>query len=188
MPNLLQLCDKLGLPVAGEKLELRLTFLGFELDTLAMEVCLPEEKLRETQRMESSWLGRKSCQCKDLESLVGKLAHASKVIQPRKTFMKRMFELLKGTIMAHHHVRLNAAFKADLIWLVRFLEEWNGMSVMLGSEGTEEARIELATDASGNFACGAVWLPIWLQWQWRESGWIGLRSGALHGKSCYRWC
>ena len=93
----------------------------FELDTLAMEVRLPEEKLQETQTMVSSWLGKKSCQRKDLESLVGKLAHASKVVQPRKTFMRRMFELLKGTRMAHHHVRLKCSIQGGS---ARFLEEW----------------------------------------------------------------
>jgi len=49
----------LSLPVAQKKLEgpaVRLTFLGFELDTLAMEVGLSKKKLWETQTMVSFWL------------------------------------------------------------------------------------------------------------------------------------
>ena len=56
----------------------------------------------------ASWLGKRFCTVKELESLVGKLQHASKVIQPGQTFMRRMFELLRGTRRGQRFVRLNA--------------------------------------------------------------------------------
>ncbi len=87
--------DRLGFPVAMEKLEgpsTKLTFLGFEIDTVAMEVRLPQAKLAELKELSQHWCERKVCTIRELESLVGKLAHAAQVVQPGKTFLRRMFE------------------------------------------------------------------------------------------------
>ena len=74
---------------------------------------------------------------KNLESLVGKLAHASQVVQPGKTFMRRMFELLTGTQLTHHHIRLSKAFRSDLLWWATFLEAWNGITMMQGGNSSQ---------------------------------------------------
>ena len=82
-----------------EKLESRtphLDFLGFELDSQAMEVRLCPTKLHELQTLVHQWVGRKMCERRELESFVGKLAHTSNVVKLAKTFMRRMFELLGG--------------------------------------------------------------------------------------------
>lgn len=107
-----------------------LDFLGFELDSEAMEIRLPQPKLAELRELIQSWLGRKSCTKKELQSLVGKLSHASRVIQPGKTFMRRMFELLGGTRLPHHRIRLNLSFRSDLLWWGTFMDSWNGVSMM----------------------------------------------------------
>ena len=61
---LLRACDRLGLPIAREKLEGpagRLTFLGFELGSRALSIRLPEEKLTELRQLIQMWVGQKSC-------------------------------------------------------------------------------------------------------------------------------
>jgi len=96
---LLQMFDLLGLPVAWENLEgpmACLTFLGFEIDSLALELRLPKEKMLELQQTVTSWLGRTDCRKKELESLQGQLAYVSKVVKPGKTFIRRLIELLAG--------------------------------------------------------------------------------------------
>ena len=65
--------SELGLPVAENKLEgpaTSLTFLGFELDSMALEMYLPQDKLLDLQQMTLLWSGRRSCHKKELESLV----------------------------------------------------------------------------------------------------------------------
>lgn len=94
-----------------EKLEgpvTRLTFLGFELDIVLLEVCLLVDKLSALQALVLSWLGRKSCTWKELELLVGHLGQACRVVPPGKTFLRRMYELLFIPTHAHDFVRLNA--------------------------------------------------------------------------------
>lgn len=162
----------LGLPIALDKLEgpvWCLTFLGIEIDTIAMELRLPLQKLRELQTLVGSWLEcRGSCKRDELESLIGKLSHACKVVRPGKTFMRRLFELLTGTRRAHHHVRLNAATRSDLCWWATFMEGWNGAS-MVQEFGLRQASHECWTDASGRFGCGALWGMQWLQMEWPTS-------------------
>lgn len=90
MTVLLRVLEQLGVTVAWDKLEgptPRLTFLGFELNYIAWEIRLPRDKLKELRDLVNGWLDRHSCMRRELQSLVGRLAHASCVIKPRKTFM-----------------------------------------------------------------------------------------------------
>ena len=99
LESLLALFTRLKVPVAAEKVEgplTRLTFLGIEIDTSSMSLRLPSEKLSSLKSMVVDWLHMKSCRIQDLQSLVGKLQHACKVVWPGTTFLHRMFELLKG--------------------------------------------------------------------------------------------
>ena len=71
---LLGVFDRLGFPVAMDKLDgpwSRFTFLGFELDSSAFEIQIPQVKIKELQQLISTWVGRKSCSRKELESSVG---------------------------------------------------------------------------------------------------------------------
>ena len=167
---LLTIFDYLDIPVAVEKTEgptTRLIFLGIELDTEEMTLRLPEKKLRKLQTLIAEWLGRKSCRKRDLQSLAGKLQHACKVVRPGRTFLRRVFSLLKGTSKKHHHIRLGEAFRSDLLWWHTFLASWNGVAMM----PSPPARgMEVSTDASGSVGCGAWWSPHWLQRKWCQGG------------------
>ena len=113
----------------------------------------------------ASWLGKKYCLTKDLLSLTGKLQHACKVVQPGRTFLRRMFELPKGIHKKHRFVRLNTAFHSDLLWWVTFLESWNGVA-MLEVPLEHSISQHVCSDASGVYGCGAWWQSRWFQFQW----------------------
>lgn len=85
---------------------------------------LPPAKMTELQELIQSWVHHRSCIRRQLESLIGKPAHTSKVVQPGKTFMWRMFELLTGTCMAHHHIRLNTSPLRPLVGHFHGIMEW----------------------------------------------------------------
>ena len=170
LTTLLSVFDRLGLPVATDKLEgpgCQLTFLGFELDSTVLIIRLPQVKLMELQELIQAWVGRKSCSRRELESLVGKLGHAARAVPPGRTLMRRMFELLTGTRQAHHHIRLNTAFRSDLLWWATFLDTWNGVTMMQTLAPGRRAH-HVWTDASGHFGCGAVYPDSrsWLQLPW----------------------
>ncbi len=54
-----------------------LVFLGILVDTVAGEQCLPEGKLKSLLQ---HWGARRACRRRQLESLVGLLNHACKVV------------------------------------------------------------------------------------------------------------
>ena len=105
---------------------------------------------------------------------MGRLAHASRVIKPGKTFMRRMFELLAGIRRAHHHVRLNVSLRSDLLWWSIFMESWNGITLL----SENESQTEMWTDASGSYGCGAIspHLRRWIQLQWPPYNRAGFNS------------
>ena len=114
---------ELGLPVVENKLEgpgTCLTFLGIELDAVRLEMQLPREKLLDLQQTMQSWLERRTCQEKEMESLIGKLPHACKVIQLGKTFLCKVFEVIGGEWKSFHHIRLNVATQLDIFWWAKF--------------------------------------------------------------------
>ena len=186
LEKLLRIFGRLGLPVAQGKLEgptTQLEFLGFELNSDEMVVRLPQRKLTELRALLRQWQGKKQCRRRELESLVGKLAHASRVVIPGRTFTRRMFELLGGIRQGHHRVRLNESFRSDLLWWLTFMEDWNGMSLIREPTGAHQSA-HIWTDASGLFGCGAVDPAerAWFQFPWPpeyERGCLQLREESI---------
>ena len=122
-------CARLGVPIATHKTEgptQVITFLGIELDTRAGEVRLPKEKLTRLQREIRVWDGRRSCNKRELLSLIGQLQHASSMVRPGRTFLRHMITLSAVPKELHHRVRLNAGFRSDLAWWNAFIGSWNG--------------------------------------------------------------
>ena len=117
--------NKMGMLTAS------LIFLGLEVDFNLMEMQFPLSKAGELKDMVQQWLGRRSKISRELESLMGNLAHACTVIKSGdRTFIQRMFKLLKGTCPPLHHIRLSQAFRSDLQLLASFLETWNGIALL----------------------------------------------------------
>ena len=99
-----------------------MTFLGIEIDSEALVLRLPRIKLQALKQRLASWRGRQSCTKSELQSLAGLLQHACKVVRPGRTFLRRVFELLRGTRKSYHHIRLNNGMRSDLAWWDLFLD------------------------------------------------------------------
>ena len=169
MVTLLATCNRLGVPITPDKCEgpvTRLTYLGIEVDTVQMQLRLPEEKLRRVQATVGEWLGRKAGRRRELESLVGLLQHAAKVVHPGRRFVRRIIAVMTTVKDRDRFVRLNAEIRSDLYWWSEFMVGWNGVG-MIASPDQEVVVLE--SDASGSWGCGAVWGTHWLQWKWNPT-------------------
>ena len=145
---------ELGVPVADHKTEgpsTRVTFLGFVIDTRAFQISLPDDKLDRLQETIALWQGRRGCTRRELESLLGRLSHAAFAIRPGRLFLRQLFALLPCAPQPYHHIRFNLAIRADLLWWVFLLREWNGVSLF--PAGAPSVRV--FSDASGSYGCGA---------------------------------
>ena len=169
-------CNRLGVPIAESKTEgpaETITFLGIELDTLKGELWLPEEKWRRLQKEIRQWRDRRSCTKRELLSLIDQLQRACCVVQPGKTFLRRMINLSTKAKRLHHNIRLNKCFKSDLSWWSLFLPTWNGVGMMAGIVRSAVTTI-LTSDASGSWGCGAYTSTgEWFMLQWPYS-WKGV--------------
>ena len=173
-----EVCSRLGVPLAVEKVEgpsSCLTFLGIEIDTVEGTLRLPKEKLDHLMELVVDWHGRKACTRKELESLIGLLQHACKVVRPGRSFLRRMIQLLSGQAARkpQRHVRLNGEFKADVAWWVAFTRGWNGVAIMPAAvQRTPAAELTFCSDASGSWGCGA-----WSGQQWFQIPWDDVLAG-----------
>ena len=155
LSQLIQICHRLGLPLKRQKLEgssPTLVFLGILLNTRNMEMCLPDEKLVEIRQLIGKWLTRKAGKKRELLSLIGKLAHAAKIIVPGCIFLRRMINLAHKAKQLDHWVHLN--------------DSWNGLGMMQSVSANWSPRYSFSTDASGSWGCGACWEDRWIQCNW----------------------
>ena len=97
--------------------------------------------------------------------LVGHLGFACKVVQPGKTFLRRIFERLSVRKSAHSWVRLNASFRSDMLWWHTFLAPLNSIN-LTRTLAPHSFQVTFSSDTSGSIGCGAIWSPRWFQYKW----------------------
>ncbi len=163
-------CGRLGVPMAAHKREgptTCLVFLGVEIDTVKGTLRLPKEKLDRLGALLTQWGDKKVCSAKEIQSLVGHLNHACKVVRPGRSFLRRMLDLLQGALKGRRKstfIRLNAGFRSDLAWWREFVVQWNGVAFLQPT--SKLPSVELVSDASGSWGCGAWSGHHWLQVPW----------------------
>ena len=165
------MCDHCGVPIAPEKTvepTQRLTFLGYEFDSVEMLLRLPLDKL-ETCRMEiHNILQRNKAQLKELQSIIGTLNFACGAIVPGRPFLRRLINLTIGIKLPHHFVRITKAVKEDLWVWVHFLQEFNGKSLLLPDIWLSSHNLFLFTDAASSGYAGFC-AQQWFQGKWSDA-------------------
>ena len=165
---ILETCRATGTPIEPGKTEgptTRLVFLGIEIDSEAMEMRLPDEKLSRLKESLAQWRGKKVCRKREILSIIGSLSHACKVVKPGRSFLRRLIDLSKAVKDLNHFVRLNREARSDLEWWFQFAEAWNGTSLMYESN-RNRCEVTLVSDASGTWGCGAFCRERWFQLRW----------------------
>ena len=104
-------CRELGVPLAEDKVEDPTTYLifwGIEVDTQAGVLCLPAHSLSCMRKALSLWSARRTYiyHRRELESLLGTLQNACRLVKPGRAFIHRMIDLLQslGAMKGHHHI------------------------------------------------------------------------------------
>ena len=162
-----QTCHDAGVPVEDGKTEGPLTtisFLGMELDTIAMEIRLPADKLR-LQKLTREWQGRKAGSKREFLSLIGILQHAAKAVRQGRSFLRRLIDLSTVAKQLDHFIRLNQAARSDIRWWYEFAESWNGTSMIIQAK-KDNPDLVMTSDASGSWGCGAFFGKQWFMLQW----------------------
>ena len=161
--------SSLRIPLASEKVEgpsTTLTFLGIELDTLQLVARLPADKVNTLRDLLNSSSTRRACRRRELESLLGHLHHAAKVVYPGSPFLRRLTDLLRGTRVHSRFIRLNREARAELSWWSSFIRDWNGSSFFTSPGWSHLSDLQVSTDAAGAIGFGAYLDGRWFAGLW----------------------
>lgn len=166
-----------GVPLAPDKTEGPTTvikFLGILIDSERMECRLPDDKVEDLRQAVGRARESNKIRLRDLQSLLGKLNFACRIIPMGRVFCRRLAMATAGAKSPAHFIRLSAALREDLSVWVSFLEIFNGRSLFL-ADPVSSWELKLFTDASGSHGFGAYFQGEWCAapWpdSWKAKGW-----------------
>ena len=141
----------------------RITFQGIELDSMAMTLHLPEEKLLLLRQELQSSLSRNRFTKRQLQSLAGRLSWAASGVKGGQVFLRCIFNTIRMLRQNAHRVRINSEVHKDLLWWSNFISTFNGRSTILDQYPVES----VYTDAS-NEGAGGSFGGDWFYFNWSQ--------------------
>jgi len=134
-----------------------LEFLGLELDSLAMEAHLPQDKLSYLQAELRTWSSRKHCTLKQVKELIGFFHFCAQVIPHGHTFIRGIiyFSMTFKCKFALRHIPAYA--RADIRWWLGYAQSWNGIQVLTKPWPT----LHVYMDTSGLKGLGGIFRKEW---------------------------
>ena len=172
----LQVCEAISFPVSLEKTfwgTTKLVFLGLLIDTINQCVYVPIEKVHKAIMMIESVLNNKSRKVtlNQIQKICGFLNFLGRCVIPRRAFTRRLYTYTAGDkLKPHHHIRLNAEMRQDLMMWLTFLEHpsvycrpfLDFSSVIIADD------IDMFSDASGSIGMGAICGKDWMYQKWDQ--------------------
>ena len=171
---ILDIFSHLNVPVAPEKVEgpsTCLTFLGLELDTIQLEIRLPDKKRTAYLATVSAVQQSGTISKRELASVLGNLSFASRAMPAGRTFLRRLYDLDRATrtLPPSRPLKIPQSATEDLKWWQSNLQAWNGKSFFLLDGWRLAADMLLQADASGTLGYGAFYASRWLRGNWQAN-------------------
>lgn len=129
-----------------------LTFLGIEIDTLAMEARLPADKLDRLHALLSTWCLRDRCNLRELQELIGLLHFAATVVPFSRAFIRRLIDFSSHFPSQFSVRHLPRSAHSDILWWYHFVRRWNGVRLITPTRPV----LHVYTDASGTKGLGGI--------------------------------
>ena len=160
------MCKNLNIPVKHSKTVRPTTCAsvhGIELDTVAMEARLPADKLENLSILLTKYKHRRKIKLCELQSIIGHLNFACKVVKPGRCFLRRLYHLTCGKVKKQHYIKLNSEARADLETWSLFLRNFNGRTIITNDKFISSNTLQLYTDSaqSKGFACMFKQFWVW---------------------------
>ena len=128
------LLQALGLQESSRKAcppSTQVTCLGVLFDTINFTMSVTPDRLRELQEvLLPTWLTKKSATKTELQSLIGKLAFVCKCVRPGRLFLTHILDLSRSLRHNQHRIKLTAKFRKNIRWWMRFINIYNGVSII----------------------------------------------------------
>ena len=113
-----------------------ITYLGVQFDSVMMTMSVPPEKVTEIKAEIGLWVRKTTITRRDLQSLLGKLFWIGKVVMHARPFMGRLLAQLRTmtNLKDGKKVKLNEESRKDILWWQRYLDTFNGISMIVNEE------------------------------------------------------
>ncbi|VDH89876.1 Hypothetical predicted protein [Mytilus galloprovincialis] len=160
---------RLNIPIAKHKTEGPVTcleYLGIILDSNKMEARLPNIKVQRICEFISKLLSKSSCTKRQLLQLLGHFNFATRVILPGRSFLSYLINLSTTVKHLNEFVHLTKECKVDLEFWLRFLSNWNGITMFHDCYFTSSYDFELYTDAASTIGFGGYFQGKWFSSYW----------------------
>ena len=160
----------INVPIATEKIagpSTIMTYLGIEINSEEQAVTLPQEKINTLTTTLPLWLKRKKCTRKELLSLIGQLAFASKIIRQGRIFLRILISTAYSAKRLHHFIYLNKEAQKDIKWWIDNCIHLNKKH-FISEHFSITNDIKLFTDAS-SIGFGAIYDYSWIQRKWTSA-------------------
>lgn len=168
------ICKDINIPLVPSKTlgpDQIMEFLGLEMNSLEEIIRLPADKLKKCLNWIQALLPLSKCRLRDLQSLLGLLNFACRVIVPGRAFLQRLIARTIGVMKPYFFVRLTAEAKKDLqVWLT-FLSNYNGVTLYKEELFLSPETRNIFTDASTSRGCAAVFGDHWFALPWPSPLW-----------------
>lgn len=126
MDILVNVCERMGVPLAHEKTEGPKTiieYLGLTIDTEQMLIKIPIDKI-----VELFVLNKKKVTLKELQSLAGSLALCTRAFTAGRTFIRQICTCMGKVRKSFHFIKVINALKYDLLVWIQFLDNFNDIT------------------------------------------------------------
>ena len=142
---------------------------GIEIDTITMQLQLPEDKLAKATLLVNGMAKCREVLLWDLLSLNGLHSFAWLFVPSRRAFLRRFINLTVGISRLHHFVTLNCDARADIYAWQIFLLSFNGNSMFLEQKFLSLQTNNLYTDTSNDIGFAAVFfITTWVAGSWHN--------------------
>ena len=163
------LAAKINLPLAHDKTAgpaSTLEFLGIELDTRKLEARLPPDKITKAKTLIHKVLKAGKIHKKKLESLHGYLNFCASIIPSGRTFIRSLAKFMHSK---SPWVSISSQIREDLLIWLEFLNDFNGRAMFLSSATDSPQVLNLGSDSSGSWGCGAIFEEEYFSLEWPSS-------------------
>lgn len=161
METMDELARRLGVslhPTKREGPSTFVTFLGIGIDTHNMRVFLPQPKKAKLRAALAALAAKRAASLRQLQSAVGLMLHAAKVVEPGRLMSRRLVELVRrryDETSPRRPLPLPSDAVDDLRWWLDCLDDWDGCSLIPVDEDWAEP-VAIQTDACTSDGAGAV--------------------------------
>ena len=124
----------LGLDEASDKAsgpETTMEYLGVKFNSITFTKSIPPAKMAQLKDTLFTWLRKKTCTKRQLQSLCGQLLWVARCVQHSRCFISRLLAGLRTLTEQHHKMSLTPDMMLDVLWWHTYIKDFNGVSFMI---------------------------------------------------------